>query len=309
MAGTSVIAARFVSGSLGPFTIAAASLFFAMLCLIPLCGRRLRIVLKGLNIRNGLPLLLQALFGIFLFRMFLLQGLIRTSTGEAGILTGATPAITYLLAIVILKEPLRKIRIIGLVITITGILLVQGILLPDSGLTMIHFAGNILVLCAATCEAIFNVLSRFSFVKAATDKQMKIDILLQTTLVTCIAFLLCLVPAFMEKPIHSLLALNVGQWLVLVWYGVVVTALAFFFWYAGIKRCEASIAAVFSGMMPFTALLLSVIILGERPAWLQYIGGLLVIAGMVVSGFNAENKAAGNSKAVGNSKHQGIAKL
>ncbi|WP_242975783.1 EamA family transporter [Desulfosporosinus sp. FKB] len=45
------------------------------------------------------------LCGIFLFRMFLLRGLDYTSAGEAGILAGATPAITALLAMMALKEP------------------------------------------------------------------------------------------------------------------------------------------------------------------------------------------------------------
>ncbi|EGW40222.1 putative membrane protein [Desulfosporosinus sp. OT] len=69
-----------------------------------------------------------------------------------------------------------------------------------------------------------------------------------------------------------------------MWYGLFVTALAFVFWYAGIKRCGAFTAAAFSGMMPFTSMLLSVIILGEHPGWQQWLGGILVIFGMVLIG-------------------------
>lgn len=161
--------------------------------------------------------------------------------------------------------------------------MLQGLLLPGSGLVADHLAGNILVLCAATCESIFNVLSRLSFISAA-NRVHEAGTLLQTTLVVCIAFVFCLVPAMLENPLELLGRLGIVQWLALVWYGVFVTALAFFFWYAGIKRCEASVAAIFSGMMPLTALLLSVLLLGERPSWQQYLGGALVFAGMMVSG-------------------------
>jgi drug/metabolite transporter (DMT)-like permease len=284
LAGTSVVAARFVSGSLGTFTIAAVSLFFASVCLLTVCGRKLIETIKGMKPGDWRALLMQAVFGIFLFRLFLLQGLIRTSTGEAGILTGATPAATALLAAVLLKENLHKSRIAGLCITVAGILLLQGLLIPGSGLDSSHFAGNMLVLCAAFSESLFNILSRFRFIKT-TGRKSETDPLQQTALVSIIAFLFCLIPAILENPVQPLIGLNMGQWFALVWYGVVVTALAFYFWYAGIKRCEASVAAIFSGMMPFTAVLLSVILLGERPVWQQYLGGFMVMAGMVISGF------------------------
>lgn len=297
LAGSSVIAARLVTDSLGTFTTAGVSLFFATLSLMPVCGKGFVNTIKGMKRRDWAPVLLQALFGIFLFRLFLLQGLIRTSTAEAGILTGATPAITTLLAVILLREPLYKTRVAGLCTTVAGILLLQGLLMSGNGFQPVHFAGNLLVLCAAACESIFNVLSRVGFLKAGESKAGS-DPLLQTALVSCTAFFMCLGPAFTEEPVRGLARLNAVQWLALLWYGVAVTALAFFLWYAGIKRCEASIAAVFSGMMPFTALLLSVTFLGEKPDLQQYLGGFLVIAGMAVSGWRrkAEQPAPGRSR-------------
>jgi drug/metabolite transporter (DMT)-like permease len=283
LAGSSVVAARSVAGSLGTFTIAAASLFFAAICLLPACGGRLAAATRGMKPKDWLQPVMQAAFGIFLFRLFLLQGLNLTSTGEAGILTGATPAITSVLAAVMLRETLYRSRIAGLCATVAGILLLQGLPFLDGRFGQAHIAGNLLVLCAAACEALFNVLSRLGFI-ADAQREKRTDPLLQTALVTCIAFVLCGIPAFFEKPLLPLLRLSMEQWLALFWYGAAVTALAFFFWYAGIKRCEASIAAVFSGMMPLTSLLLSVALLGERPVLHQYIGGLLIILGMVVSG-------------------------
>lgn len=304
LAGTSVIAARFVAEYLGTFTITAISLIFAVVCLLPFCASGLKTGIVGMKLKNWAMLLLQAVFGIFLFRLFLLQGLQLTSTGESGILTGATPAITALLSFLILREPMYRRRFIGLVITIAGIILVQGVFLPDMTITAGHLTGNMLVLCAAACESLFNVLSRLGFVRYAPDRaarrengrEKEIDPVLQTFLVALIAFLFCLIPAAAEKPLRPLMSLGPVQWLALVWYGAIVTAVAFFFWYEGIKRSEASIAAVFSGMMPFTALLLSVLILGERPVWQQYAGGILVVAGMALSGFGRNSAEATVSK-------------
>jgi drug/metabolite transporter (DMT)-like permease len=280
LAGTSVISARVVTGTLGMFAIAAVSLFFALLFLLPLCLRRVSRAIGTLFLRDYLHLAAQALFGIFFFRVCLLYGLLYTSAGEAGLLTGATPAFTALLAMVVLKEPTGLRKLAGILGTVAGILLIQGLL--TEGLSAQHMTGNLLVLAAAACEAVFNILSRVMSTGREPEKQM--NPIVQTTLVTAIAFFLCLPPALMEPTLKNLASLELVEWLALIWYGVIVTAVAFICWYAGIKRCGAMTAAAFSGMMPFTSMLLSVFLLGERSGWPQWTGGALVIAGMAVIG-------------------------
>ena len=282
LAGTSVISARFVVGQLGVFTITSVSLFFALLCLLPFCWSKLIKTVRIMSAKDWLTLAVQALCGIYLFRMFLLQGLLNTSTGEAGILTGATPAITAILAKVLLKEPVNRKNITGIISTVGGILLLQGFLLPGNKFSLDHLGGNILVLCAATSESLFNIFSRLAAVKSVYCCKQPINPMVQTTIVSAIALFLCLISALFEHPVSSLLAIGFIEWLALGWYGTFVTALAFIFWYAGIKRCNAYTAAAFSGMMPFTAVLLSVMVLGEHIEWQQWSGGMLVILGMIL---------------------------
>lgn len=284
LAGTSVVAARLVSNHLGTFTITAVSLVFAVICLAPFCAGKLFGAIRTMEKSQLLMLLLQALFGIFLFRMFLLEGLLGTSAGEAGILTGATPAITAILAILVLKEPAGIKSFAGIMGTIGGILLVQGIISKGSEFSAEHFWGNMLVLCAAASESLFNVLSRMNQVKTAQSARKPLDPMVQTMLVTGMALMLCIIPALIEEPVSSLMTLGISQWLALVWYGGIVTAMAFICWYAGIRRRSAYVAAAFSGMMPFTALLLSVILLGERAGWEQWTGGVLIVLGMLLIG-------------------------
>lgn len=284
LAGTSVISARFVTGQLGIFTITAVSLFIAVLCLLPICGSNPVKVLRRLGAGDWFLLFLQALFGIFLFRMFLLYGLLHTSAGEAGILTGVTPAATALLARAILKESFNQTILAGILSTIAGILLIQGFFLPGSQFSLGHFWGNMLVICAAVSESLFNIFSRLNNLKAAASLKESLNPVMQTLLVSAMALLLCVIPALFEDPVLSMKALDFKKWLALVWYGMFVTALAFIFWYAGIKRCTAHTAAAFSGMMPFTALILSVLVLGEYAGWQQWLGGGLVILGMFLIG-------------------------
>lgn len=284
LAGTSVIAARFVSQNLGTFTITAVSLFFTLLCLLPFCARRLGQAFAQMTLRDWLALAFQATCGVFLFRMFLIQGLMRTSAGEAGILTGVTPAATAALAVFLLKERFNTKRFLGIASTVAGVAALQGLFAPGNGLSLQHSLGNLLVICAAICEALFEVFSRSNNLRSGPGVAQRLDPDVQTWLVALIAFLLCLVPAAFERPVEALELLPWSGWLALLWYGMFVTALSFILFYAGIKRCSASTAAVFSGMMPFTALVLSVLVLGEAAGLQEWLGGATIVVGMVLVG-------------------------
>lgn len=285
LAGTSVVSARFVSGALGTFTITALSLAFALLLLLPLCRGRLAAAVRGMPAGEKLRVGLQALFGIFLFRMFLLSGLVQTTAAEAGILTGATPAITAILAAALLKEPVRIKNVAGIAGTVSGVLLIQGVL--ANGLDSSHSLGNILVLLAAASESAFNIFSRVSALKSG---QRQTGPVVLTALVAAAAFVLCLIPALYENPVQRISAIGLDEWLSLFWYGAAATALAFICWYSGIRRCGAFTAAAFSGIMPLSSLLLSVTLLGERPEWHQWLGGLFIVLGMILIGIGGNSE-------------------
>ncbi len=308
LAGTSVISARFVTGELGTFTITAVSLFLALVFLVPICSKELVQYIKLMSFRSSLLLILQAICGIFLFRMFLLNGLNYTSAGEAGILTGATPAITALLAIFILREPVSHGKLAGILCTVGGILIIQGVLTTGNRLSLEHFGGNMLVICAAASESAFNTLSRISAVKAAAESEKISSPISQTVIVSVIALILCLFPMAFEHPLKRLSEIGFIEWMALFWYGVFVTALAFICWYSGIKRCGAFTAAAFSGMMPFTSMVLSIVVLGESVDYRQWVGGLLVIIGMVLignEGMDATSVKSKNTKIIGKEQVKG----
>ncbi len=287
LAGTSVVSARFVSGKLGVFTNAAVSMAIALVLLIPICWRKLFATLRSITFPQIFAVMLQAFFGMFLFRFLLLNGVARTSALEAGILTGATPAITVFLAWALLRETVGLRTLGGIVATILGGLLVQGLMKTGAGLNSGHLFGNLLVVGAAASESVFNIICRSSVMKKAAEGN-PLDPLVQTTLVTLFALLFCLIPAAFEQPMIRLMHIGVVEWAALLWYGFFVTALAYLFWYGGIKRCGAFTAAAFSGLMPLTSMVLSTLLLRETTDVFQWIGGACVIAGMLLIGARRE---------------------
>ncbi|QHQ63472.1 EamA family transporter [Anaerocolumna sedimenticola] len=290
LAGTSVITGHILTGKLNSFTITTVSLGILLLCLSPFYYRKVVKTIRLLTNNDWKMILFQAIFGIFLFRTFLLYGVKLTSTVEAGILTGATPAITSLFALIFLKEQLSVKTAFGICCTVMGIVLLQAINLHSLRFSMEHFYGNLLILCAASSESSFNILSRKHNTKVSYDNSLSIHPMVQTLLVSAIAFLLSLIPAYLENPLESIQTIGLREWVALVWYGLIVTAVAFVFFFEGVKRCSPYTIAAFSGMIPFTSMLLSLFFLKETIGGIQWLGGFLIIFSMLLIGTQQKTK-------------------
>ncbi|AKL94737.1 multidrug resistance efflux transporter EmrE [Clostridium aceticum] len=284
LAGTSVITGYILSEKLRNFTVTAVSLGIMLLCLSPFYYRKTVTTIHLLKKNDWKMLILQALFGIFLFRTFLLLGVGLTSTVEAGILTGTTPAITSILAFFVLREKLTGWATLGIICSVLGIVLLQKVNLSSVQFSTQHIGGNVLILCAAASESIFNIISRRHRAKKQYDTDIQIHPMVQTLLVSAIAFALSIIPAFGEQSFAALQMIGLKEWFALVWYGLIVTALAFVFFYAGIKRCDVYTAAAFSGMIPLTSMLLSLVLLKETISYAQWGGGFLIILSMLLIG-------------------------
>lgn len=282
LAGTSVVTGYLLSAKLSGFSITAISMAILLVGLFPFYAARTLRTIRALTRREWSLLFFQAVFGIVLFRLFLLFGITLTSTAEAGILTGTTPAITSVLAYFILKERLSGLTAVGIVGAVAGILLLQGNSLLSVQFSGRHLLGNALILCAAASESTFNIIARRHKAGEGAHSPTTIHPMVQTLLVSAIALSLSIVPALLERPFSKLPALGLQEWLALIWYGIVVTAVAFAFFYSGAKHCDAYAIAAFSGMMPLTSMLLSVLLLRERIGILQWTGAALILLSMAL---------------------------
>ena len=280
LAGSSVVAARFLIDNLSPFTITFMSLFFAVSTAAICSGRKSVRYIKHIRPAQWKILVLQAVFGVFLFRVFLTVGLMYTSAVEAGIITGSSPAITGLLAWIILREPIKKRSVLGISLTLIGIMLLQGFPLNMAVFNVQHLTGNLLALGAAACEAMFTTLSRKVYL--GSSEEYGLPPLVRASIVSMIALILCVVPMLIEKPMESLISLPTSGWFALIWYGSIVTVAAFAFMFAGAKRCDGYTIAAFTGLIPLSALVLAVLILGETVQIHQLTGCAFIIGAILL---------------------------
>lgn len=281
LAGSSVVAARFVADCLPPFTTTFFSLVFAVATVLPFHSGKIVGAVGRIRGRRRLLLFLQAFLGIALFRIFLTFGLRHISAAEAGIVTGTAPAITALFAAAALRDPLTGRKVAGIFLTMLGMMVLQGFPFNIAAMSRGNATGYVLVLAATACEALFAVLSRRMHLEDPANRE-QLHPVAHAGIVSAIALVLCFFPMLTESPLEAIQTLPPDGWLALAWYGSVVTILAFTLMFSGAKICDGYTISAFTGIIPLSALFLSITLLGNEVSPQQWAGCVLIVLSMLL---------------------------
>ncbi len=275
LAGSSVVSGKWMVGHLPVSVSGAAGLFPAVICLLPIAIHQRR-QLFNLERKQWLFLMLQALFGMFLYRLFLYHGLNRIPAAQAGVITAVTPVFTAILAVVFLKERLHAIQCAGLFLAVAG--MASLALTRECGAQMADLQGYLFILASALCESLLAILGR--------KGRGSLSVSLRTFMVSFFSFFSFFVLATVDELScqpgwATLLSLSLSDMGVVAYNGIFVTWVAYLLFYYGIDRIEAGKTAVLSGLVPATGVVLSTVVLHESFGWGQWMGLTLVFSGIL----------------------------
>ncbi|KVC60646.1 hypothetical protein WI73_05060 [Burkholderia ubonensis] len=269
--GSTVIASRLAAGGLPPFTATALRFLIATPLLFALM-RAQRLRWPRLSRRDAGLLVVQAAVGGVGYTVLLICGTRLSSPLDAGVMLGTLPAMSTLIAAVLLRERQTPRDWAAAVLATSGVLLVTftpGHAAPS----MRALAGDALVLAAVACEAVFILLNRRLAVPLAP--------LTLSTAMSGLGFALALVPAAFEW--HAATAgWTSGAITAIVYYALVPTVLGYLCWYAGSARTSGTEAALFTAFAPVSAVLFAVTLFGETLNAARLAGIALVVAGVLV---------------------------
>lgn len=267
LVGSSVAAGKFMIQELPAHLASALRFACASAIIVPLL-----LILEGfprLSLRSWGILFIQAACGSYLFNIFLLAGLERTTAGAAGIITSTTPACMGITALVILRERLPRAAVAGIALSVAGVMIVNA----QSGADMGDIMGNLLVLCAVIAETFFLLLRKLI--------PERISPLTVSAVMTVFGLALFTPGAVVQGRGFDFAAVSWASWGTVAYYGLFVTVAAYLFWFSGVQRVGAGTAGIFTAVMPVSALLLSALLLGEDITPSALAGCGLVLAGIV----------------------------
>lgn len=272
-AGSTVVAGKFMI-NIPIFISQTISLIFALLVIFPLSYIR-EGKLSDFKIpkKDWLLLFLQALTGIFAFRICVILGLRLTSAIEGGIIMSTTPVIMALFSYVFLKESLTKRTLIGILMSLSGIIILNtnGFQL-EAQHSILSMLGNLFVLLAVIGEVLFTIFRK--------KQSFNTHPLTTTAMVILFAFLLFLPIGVYQSLKYDWTQIRWMDLLPMFYYGAFCSVIGYSCWFSGISKVNASVAAGFTGVMPVSSVLLSLILLGEKMTWYHIIGMSLAMMGV-----------------------------
>ncbi|MEN7433510.1 DMT family transporter [Chromobacterium sp. TRC.1.1.SA] len=279
--GGTFIAGRQLAGGLPPllaaclrFTIASATLLgFLALTRTPLArpasGQLLRLALLGLC-------------GVFGYNLFFFYGLQHVGAARASLIVALNPAMIALASFLLRKEALPPLKLAGVALCLAGAGLVIVGKNPDALAGAAGGGGDLLILGCVACWVAYSVGSRGLSQALGPLQTVTWSILLGTAMLWLASWLRG------DASLAALEKLDAAQWGGLLYLGALGSALAYIWYYDGIRRIGATRAGVFIALNPLSAVLLGAGLLGERLSLEMAVGGALAIAGIVLG-----NRAAG----------------
>ena len=272
--GGTFIAGRIIVRNVEPF--AAAFLRFAMagICLILLVWKsegKLPAVKRG----QIIPVLLLGSTGIFLYNVFFFKGLKLIEAGRAALIIANNPICVALLSACFFKEKLSLLKIVGIVLSISGALIVISKGNPADVIRG-HFGwGEIYIfLC---------VLSWAAFALIGKTVLQGMSPLVSIAYASVVGGGLLFFPAVYEGMVQNVPFYTAADWLGIFYLGFFGTVIGFVWFYDGIQAIGPTKASIFVNIVPISAVILAFIILSEPLTWSLLTGTVLVTAGVYLT--------------------------
>ncbi|WP_104204703.1 DMT family transporter [Billgrantia saliphila] len=194
-----------------------------------------------------------------------------TTATNMGILAAMVPLLTVLLSALILREAPSRGGTLGGLLALFGVLVLLGRGDPLALLDLQVALGDLLMVVAATCYALYGVMLK------RWPLGLPPWVVLYAQVVFAVLFLL---PPYLLGPMTPVDDQNV--WLIL-YAGIPASIVTTFLWMRAIRQIGASQASIFINLMPLFSALIAMLFLGERIALFHLVGGLLVLAGVIMA--------------------------
>jgi len=243
------------------------------------CGA---LLLLSWRLEGGLPVLsrqqwvgviLLGMTGVAAYNLLFMFGLERVPASRGSLIMAFNPVATLLGAALFLGEPLTRYRVAGILLALLGVAIVLGHGHPLQLFTGHVGVGEVALLGCAMAWATYTLLGKRIL--------QGLSPLAATTYAALTGVAILAIAAALSGDLIVPQASLIG-WICLAYLGVFGTAVAFVWFYDGVKVLGPARTAVFINLVPVAAVTLGVLLLGEPLEMSMLSGGALVILGVFI---------------------------
>ena len=208
---------------------------------------------------------------ITFFNFCYFKAIMMTSLSVAAVLLYTAPAIVMILSYILFHEAFTVRKVIAIVMTFFGCMLVTGMLGKQQAITT---TGLLYGLGAGLGYAFYSIFSRYALEKGY-----------HSLTITCYTFIVTTVVSvfFTNVTKVSMVVFSSPLYVMLtVALGLICTVAPYLLYTLGLQEVDNSHAAIIASIEPVTATVLGFVVFGENITVVKMIGMILVLGGMVV---------------------------
>ncbi|KQT10193.1 DMT family transporter [Ramlibacter sp. Leaf400] len=219
-------------------------------------------------------LFLESFLGNFLFSICMLFGVSMTSAVSAGVIMASIPAVVAVMSWVFLRERVAP-RVWVAVACAVGGIAVLALGKSDAAGGRTAWLGNLLVVGAVLCEAAYAVIGK-KLTGALGPRRI-------SAIVNLWGLLLVTPFGLWQAASFDFAAPAASTWMLLLFYSLAASVWSVWLWMTGLRHLPAAMAGVFTVMLPISAALVGVLLLGEPFGALQAAAFALALAGVLLA--------------------------
>jgi drug/metabolite transporter (DMT)-like permease len=269
--GVSFVSTKAVLEKLDPFSLlvirfGVGALFLLLLLLLQ--HHRLHI-----SIQYVPHLMVLGILGVFVHQVLQATALLTINASAAGWLISFSPIFTVILSLLFLHEKMNTTKAVGMVLAVTGVLIITSTRSGQS-IQFVMNIGFLLMILSTLNWAVYSVLL----------KSLKIP---YPPLV--VTFYMCLIGLILTTPFiirnrgwEKLTLLDQTEWSHLLFLGVFVSGIAYWYWGKALEVLEASKVSMFLYLEPIATLIAAVLFLREKVLLISVAGGIIIIIGVII---------------------------
>src|SRR4029078_234011 len=269
--GVNFTVVKFATGLMQPLAFTGLRVMLAAVVLLAFAMARKH---KLPSRRDILSLIALGMLGNGIYQIFFVEGIARTSVGNAALVVAATPA---LIAISSRFRGVDKVshRVLGgIALSLLGVgIVILGSAQAATGTPT--FLGPVLVFCVLVCWTIFTVM-----LQPCARRLDPIHLSAFTMLGGTLPLFLTTSSAILSTDFTKF---GFPAWGAVLYASVLSMGIAYLFWYRGLRVLGPTRTAVYSHLQPVIAIRVAWSFLSETPTVWQGVGTGTIITGLFLT--------------------------
>ena len=273
---TTATVSKLLLGSLDSMQILLLSSLFSFIFLLIInCINGSIKEIKKYKPKDYLIIFALGLIGIFLYDLFFYLGINAMQASQAFIINYLWPIMTVLFACIILKEKFTLRKIIAIIISFIGVIIVSSsgnIFNIDKSSLM----GTVYCMLAAILYGLFSVL----------NKKQNYNKFTSMMLFYFCSFIISLIYVLVSK---KTFIPELSQLFGVLWIGIFTSAIAYTSWALALAKGDTARISNIAYLTPFISLIWTGIVLKEKISLYSVLGLIIIVLGILIQMKNKNN--------------------